>query len=277
MSFSGLRVLSFESRRAAEIELLIRKQDGDPFVAATVREKALEDNTDAFRLLNLLEGGVYQILILMTGVGLSFWRDVIAARFSLERADSALRQATLLARGPKSAAVLRASGITPDVTVPEPNTWREIVELLAERTERKLALQEYGRPNVAFVNALNALGASTDTFSLYRWELPDDLTNLRQGIQRLAHREVDAVLFTSSVQLDHLLLVAREQNLEAEIKAALQKDVAVASVGPIMSEALEEQGITPDIVPASPKMGPLVYAAADLSAAVLARKRGVAT
>src|SRR5687768_753624 len=33
MSFSGLRVLSLESRRAVEIAELIRKQGGEPFVA----------------------------------------------------------------------------------------------------------------------------------------------------------------------------------------------------------------------------------------------------
>src|SRR5689334_21484132 len=124
MPFAGLRVLSLESRRAAEIELLIRKQGGDPFVAPSVKERALEDHADAFRLLEEIEQGAFEMLILMTGVGLTFWRDVIATRYSLGRADDALRRVKLLARGPKPSAVLRASGIVPDVTIPEPNTWR---------------------------------------------------------------------------------------------------------------------------------------------------------
>ena len=36
MSVLGLRALALESRRAAEMEQLIRKQEGEPFVAPTM-------------------------------------------------------------------------------------------------------------------------------------------------------------------------------------------------------------------------------------------------
>ncbi len=274
MAFEGLRVLSLESRRAAEIELLIRKQGGDPFVAPSVRERALEDHADAFRLLEKIEQDAFEMLILMTGVGLTFWRDVIGARYSMERADDALRRVKLLARGPKPSAVLRASGITPDVTIPEPNTWREIVQALAGRNERRLALQEYGRPNTEFVAALQALGGQVDTFALYRWELPEDLGPLHEAVRRLARHEVDTVLFTSSIQLEHLLAVALEDKLQEEVRRALREHVVIASIGPIMSEAMKAEDLQPDIVPVSPKMGALVYAAAEQSAEMRRKKRG---
>ncbi len=273
MAFDGLRVLSLESRRAAEIEVLIRKQGGDPFVAPSVKERALEDHADAFRLLDKIEDGSFEMLILMTGVGLTFWRDVIGARYSISRADDALRRVKLLARGPKPSAVLRASGIVPDITIPEPNTWREIVQALANRNERKLALQEYGRPNKEFVTALEALGAQVETFAFYRWELPDDRGPLHEAVRRLAQREVDTVLFTSSIQLEHLLTVSQQDNLQEEVRQALRDHVAIASIGPIMSEAMATEGLRPDIVPASPKMGALVYAAAEQSAEAIRAKR----
>ncbi len=273
MSFAGLRVLSLESRRSAEIELLIRKQEGEPFVAPSVRERAVDDDADAFRLLDLLEHKAFDLLILMTGVGLTFWRNVVATRFSSERADEALRHTPLLVRGPKPTAVLRTSGIVPTVTVPEPNTWREIVPLLSQRNERKLAIQEYGKPNPEFVEALRALGATVETFTLYRWELPEDLAPLREAVQRLARRQLDVVLFTSSIQAEHLFEIAREQGLEQEVKSALREHAAIASVGPIMNETLAELGLAADIVPASPKMGPLVYLAAAEAASAIERKR----
>ncbi len=273
MSFDGLRVLSLESRRAAEIELLIRKQGGEPFVAPSVKERALADHSDAFRLLERIESGALDMLILMTGVGLAFWRDVIASRYTLGRADEALRRVKLLARGPKPSAVLRASGITPDVTIPEPNTWREIVQALAGRPERKIAVQEYGRPNPQFVDQLKALGAKVEAFALYRWEMPDDVAPLREAVQRLAKREADVILFTSSIQLEHLFSFAAEEDLADEVQWALKEHVAIVSIGPIMSEALAEHGLEPDITPSSPKMGPLVYAAAEQSEKVLRRKR----
>ena len=50
MSFSGSRVVAFESRRAPEIAELIRKQGGEPFVAPALREAPLDDNREAFDL-----------------------------------------------------------------------------------------------------------------------------------------------------------------------------------------------------------------------------------
>ncbi len=44
-SFDGLRVLSLESRRAREVEKLIRTYKGDPIVVPAMREVPLESNT----------------------------------------------------------------------------------------------------------------------------------------------------------------------------------------------------------------------------------------
>jgi uroporphyrinogen-III synthase len=277
MSFEGLRVLSLESRRAAEIEVLIRKQGGEPFVAPSVKERALDDHTDAFRMLDSLERGDVEMLVLMTGVGLSFWRDVISTQYSSKRADDALAKVTLLARGPKPSAVLRSIGLTPDITIPEPNTWREIVRVMEHRPERRLAIQEYGRPNPEFIKALEALGIHCDAFALYRWELPDEVGPLRRAVRELAANKFDVVLFTSSIQLEHLLAIAAEEGLQKPVLETLQHKVAVASVGPIMNASLIENGLAPDIVPQSPKMGALVKAAGDEAAAVLAAKRARAT
>jgi uroporphyrinogen-III synthase len=111
--------------------------------------------------------------------------------------------------------------------------------------------------------------------ALYRWSLPDDVEPLRDAVRRLASRRTDVVIFTSSIQLDHLLEIARSLKLEDRVYAALREDVAVASVGPVMTETLEAHGIPVDIIPKHPKMASLVKTAADESSAVLMRKRAV--
>ena len=45
-SFEGLRVLSLESRRAAEISKLIRTYGGEPIVVPALREAPLESNQE---------------------------------------------------------------------------------------------------------------------------------------------------------------------------------------------------------------------------------------
>jgi uroporphyrinogen-III synthase len=82
------------------------------------------------------------------------------------------------------------------------------VAKVAERAERKIAVQEYGKPNPHMQRALQNLGAQVSSVSLYRWQLPDDVDPLRKAAHRLARDEFEIVLFTSSIQLEHLLEIA---------------------------------------------------------------------
>jgi uroporphyrinogen-III synthase len=277
MSLAGLRVLSLESRRAKEIENLIVREGGDPFVAPSVKERALEEDDTAVRFVERLEADEFDMVICMTGVGLTFLRDTVIARMPVERLAEALRRVTIVSRGPKPVGILKSLGVPIHLMIPEPNTWREIVDAVAGRTERRIAVQEYGRPNLEMNRALEVLGATVTPIALYRWELPDDLEPLREAARRLASRECDVVLFTSSIQLDHLLEVAREIGLEAEVRATLSEDVAIASIGPVMTDALVAHGFPPDIIPKHPKMWSLVKAAAEEAAGVLTAKRSTVT
>ena len=275
MCFDGLRVLSLESRRAKEMETMIVRLGGGALVAASVQERALDDHGEALQFVERLEAGEFDLLICMTGAGLAFLRDLAAAHMPLERLGAALRRTAVISRGPKPLPVLRALDVPVSVVVPEPNTWKEIVTAVEARPERRIAVQEYGRPNTEMNAALEALGAKVTPIAIYRWELPSNVEPLRIAARRLAAGEIDVALFTSSIQLDHLLEIARELNLEARVLEALRRDVAVASVGPVMTAALEARGVAADIVPNHPKMGALVKAAGELAREVLSTKRSV--
>jgi uroporphyrinogen-III synthase len=266
-------VLSLESRRAKEMETLILRQDGLPFVAPSVQERAIDDAGEALRFVEQLESGAFDMLICMTGAGITFLRDTLAPSVDANRLGAALRRPTIVSRGPKPVGILRTLGVPVSIIVPEPNTWKEIVSAVSQRPERRIAVQEYGRPNLEMNQALEKLGDTVTPIALYRWELPDDLGPLREAARRLARRECDVVLFTSSIQLDHLLQIAQELGVEAGVLSALAEDAAIASVGPVMTSTLESHGITPDIIPNHPKMASLVKAAAEEAAGVLSRKR----
>ena len=67
-----------------------------------------------------------------------------------ERFLAALARTRLAARGPKPVAALREVGLTPWVTAPSPNTWRELLATLDARRDEaalsgaRVAIQEYG-------------------------------------------------------------------------------------------------------------------------------------
>jgi uroporphyrinogen-III synthase len=273
MSFAGLRVLSLESRRANEMEILIRRHQGDSFVAPSVKEKGLDDPSEALHFVERLEAGEFDLVICMTGSGITFLRDAVAPHMPPERLGAALRKAAIISRGPKPVGPLRALEVPVAVIVPEPNTWKEIVDVVAARAERRIAVQEYGRPNHEMNQALMDLGAKVSPIVLYRWELPEDLAPLQEAVRKLAAGQVDVVLFTSSIQLDHLFDVARTMGQESAVQRALADNVAIASVGPVMTLALEARGLTPGIVPNHPKMASLVKAAAEQAGALLAALR----
>src|SRR5271165_1872073 len=121
MPFEGLRVVSFESRRAVEMAELIRRQGGDPFVAPSMREVPLESDAATERFAERLYAGEFDLMVLLTGVGTRQLNRVLGPRFG-----EALRSLTLVARGPKPVAALREMGLTAAVVAPEPNTWREL-------------------------------------------------------------------------------------------------------------------------------------------------------
>ena len=271
MSFAGLKVISFESRRAAEMAQLIRKQQGEPIVVPSMREAPIERNEEAFRFAERLFAGKFDMMILLTGVGTRILDQTLATRYPPGRVAEALRHITVVPRGPKPVAVLRELNVPVSIAVPEPNTWREVLAATEGRPERKIAVQEYGRPSAELVAGLRARGAEVTAVRVYQWELPADTGPLREAAERIAAEEVDVALFTTSVQIDHLLRVAAEKGLEDYVRAALSK-MLVASVGPATTEALEDNGIHPDFEPSRPKMGYLVQETAERAQSLLQHK-----
>ena len=261
MGFHGLRVLALESRRAAEMELLIRKQEGEPFVAPSMREIPLAENSQAFAFAEKLFARGFDMVILLTGVGTRQLNRLLSTRFPETAFAEALGRVTLVARGPKPVAALREMGLTPAIVAPEPNTWRELLAATVARPERSLAVQEYGRPNAELLDGLRARGGEVTPVCVYQWDLPENVEPLRQAARLLAAGAFDVALFTTAIQVAHLARVARELGIEDAALAGLRQ-CQVCSIGPTTTEALEEFDIHPIMEPSHPKMGFLVKEAA---------------
>ena len=79
-------------------------------------------------------------------------------------------------------------------------------------------------------------------------------------------------LFTTSVQVPHLLRIAAEEGLEEQVRLALRR-VVLASIGPSTSETLREFGLAPDFEPSHPKMGFLMNELAARAQQILQSKQ----
>ena len=143
-SFDGLSVAALESRRQADMERLITKFGGKPFVSPSMREVRIEENREAVDFAYRVMTGEINIVVWMTGVGFKALLAAIERKVEKQRFLDALSDITTVARGPKPTAAMREVGLTPTIRVPEPNTWRELLKSLDENvsiTNQKIGLQ----------------------------------------------------------------------------------------------------------------------------------------
>lgn len=278
-NFNGLRVMALESRRAQEIAKLIAGNGGSPLVVPSVRELPLGSNTAAIDFARRLEEGAFDMVIFMTGVGVRLLTRIVQRLYPAEKFAGLLKKVAIVARGPKPIAALREMGVPVNVTVPEPNTWHDLLDELDKRRHelplegKRIAVQEYGVPNPELTAGLEQRGAAVTSVPVYEWTLPEDLRPLREAVSAVLRGEVSVLLVTSSIQVRHLFQVAKSVGSEDDLRKALVR-VVIASIGPVTSDEIRSQGLKVDFEPSHPKMGFLVQEAAEKSNALLRQKAG---
>ncbi len=274
-SFDGLNVTSFESRRSAEIEKLIAYHGGNPRVAPSMRELPNAESPNALEFAEKLFKKEIDLLILMTGVGTRILTDIITKAYKKDDYINALKNIKILARGPKPVSALRELGIKPDITVPEPNTWRDVLTTIDNEFPvdgLTVYVQEYGISNQKLLDGLNERGAGVNRISIYTWDLPEDITPLKDAIKSITKGTEDCLLFTSSQQVLNLIDVAKDIGCEDSLRDGI-KTTIIGSIGPTTTETLTENGFRVDYEPDSPKMGNLVREFARNSNILLEKKR----
>ncbi len=276
-SFDGLRVLSLESRRAREVEKLIRTYGGEPFVVPVMREVKLESNHIALDFADKVLKGEIDVAIFLTGSGVRALMEVVETRYEREAFLDALRKIKIVTRGSKPEGALRELNVRSIASAAEPTTWHELLIAIDRRfgdtlKTQRVAVQEYGASNPEMLAELTERSASLLKVPVYQWALPNDLEPVRVCVQSICHSQVDVILFTTAVQIIHLMLVAQQMDAVPALLAGL-RSIVVVSVGPTTTAELLHYGVTPDFEPSRPKMGFLVNEAAQYAAQVLREKK----
>src|SRR5262249_9055401 len=142
------------------------------------------------------------MVVILTGAGATALFAEADRAGVLPALLDAMGQTTIACRGPKPLAVLRKHGLTPSIATTKPHTTNELLGALADvdMHGRRVMLLHYGEKNAAIGEMLSARGAVIEDVQLYQWDLPEDIGPLKDLVQRLVNRSVDAVLFTSQIQ-----------------------------------------------------------------------------
>jgi uroporphyrinogen-III synthase len=252
-------VAILETRTGAHLGELIARRGFVPLLAPALEEVP---DVDPQRVAALLDGWrttPYAMVIFQTGVGTRALFDAIDALGRRAEMMKSLAQTVVVVRGPKPTAELNARQVRIDVRAASPFTTETVLQAIAGVALDRAAVlvQRYGAANPELRAALEARGAVVSEIATYRWSLPADTQPLRELLAALAASRVDAMVFTSAVQIHNLYAVAATLG-GAGALAGLINGLVVASIGPVCSRALRLHGIEPSFEASPPKLGPLV-------------------
>ena len=264
-SLAGKTVAYVEARMLSEMGALIERNGGIPYPAPVLQEVHLGDTPEVIQLVDDLCAGRVQVMIFQTGVGTKALFDSAESQGRGAETLEALAGLAVIARSPKPAAVLRRNKVHIDHMPPEPFTSNDLIATIAELdlAGKSVVIQAYGGPNNLLTQTLQGRGATVREVTLYTWGLADDVTPVLGLIDALEDGQIDALAFTSQIQIGNLLAIAALAGKEESLRSILsQGPVVVASVGPVCTKRMIEAGFRVDVEPDHPHMGNLVLALA---------------
>lgn len=254
-------VAILETRTGTHLAELIARRGGIPMLAPALEEVPVVAPQAVVDLVTQWRTKPFNMVIFQTGVGA---RALFKAADAAQLTDELLRlldAALVVVRGPKPVGELNARRVRIDIRAESPFTTETVLTAVAPipMAGAAVLVQSYGAANEPLRQALLERGASVEEIATYRWALPKDTQPLRALLDALASSRVDAVVFTSAVQIHHLVAVAEAAGSAADLAARLNC-LTIASIGPVCSRALREHGIEPSFEASPPKLGPLVAA-----------------
>lgn len=177
----------------------------------------------------------------------------------LDGVDLTSNSATIWAIGPKTQAALEERGIGVD-RVPETYTSAGLVTALESKVEGvrvEIARSDHGSQEL--LTGLHRAGAYVHETILYRLERPPEAGH---SVQAAIDGKLDAVLFTSSLTVEHFMEIAAEREILDRVHDALDASL-VATIGEPTKQTATEHGLAVDVVPESATFAALVEAVAE--------------
>ncbi len=254
-------VAILEARAGVHLAELIARRGAVPLPAPALEEVADVDPQLLSQLLSEWRADPFAATIFQTGVGTrALFEAADALRLGGELLDL-VAASVVVVRGPKPVGELQARGVAIARRAKSPFTTAAVLDVLdgIDLSGVRVLVQRYGAANLQLCDGLQARGARPLEIATYRWALPADVQPLLDLLAALRAGSVDAVLFTSAVQVQNLHAVAAGAGDAAGLSARLRRCV-IGSIGPVCSRALAAIDVPPTFEANPPKLGPLLTA-----------------
>jgi uroporphyrinogen-III synthase len=249
LPLAGKTIALAEGRQQEELAALLEKEGATAMRCPMLSILDAPDPKPITAWVKELVAGKFDYVVLLTGEGLRRLIAVAEKAGLKDKAVEALGKVSIVTRGPKPGQALRELSLKPTLVAAAPTTDGVITTLKRQDlTKKTIGVQLYSESNAPLTEFLAAAGAKVKTVQPYVYAPAADAERVADLISRAAGGAVDAIVFTSSAQVDRLYEVAAERKLEDIWHRALDR-VKLASVGPLVSENLKKRGARVEIQP----------------------------
>lgn len=271
------------SRRASELAELIARFGGIPYVAPTVGIDVQEEaDLQVDALVQRILGRLCDSAVFMTGPGV-YLLMAKAERLGVQReVVDRLNGISVVARSHKPEKVLERYGVRVSL-VPSDNTAEGIAAEMEklDLEGKRVAILWHGGAVPILRQALERRGADVFEAQAYTYspELEKSGAAVLQAlgyqyvspehervlelIREVLGGNIQIITFTSPPAARNLFRMAAEHSLDEDLCRALNANVLVVAVGPPTRRAIEEQGVSVDVMSEVYKLGPMVRAIVD--------------
>ncbi|MCY9667754.1 uroporphyrinogen-III synthase [Paenibacillus alginolyticus] len=254
---SNKKIVIAGSRKIEEMSLLIEKQGGTPVIRSLQGLLYFDESAIERELLFCVNNKI-DWFVLTTGTG----TDTLLGAAERLRIHAALiqklKEAKVSARGYKTYALLKKLDIKPEI-VDEDGTTQGLIRSmnLCDFAGQTVVVQLHGEPQPDLIQFLENRGANVIQLLPYRHVEPESST-LEMLCHELSTSSIDAVCFTTAVQVRYLFNYAKRQGFADTVRESFNSRVRAVAVGKVTEEALREEGLAHVIVPEIERMGAMV-------------------
>ncbi len=220
-----------QSRKAAE---KIVEQGGEPVLFPTIQIAPPTDFQPLDDAINNVSSYDWIIFTSVNGVDRFFQRF-----FEIREDIRDLAGPKIGAIGPITAAGIRDRGLKVNLLAKE-FVAEGVLELLNEIpiSGKKFLIPRAEKARDVLPEGITAKGGIVDVVTVYRTVMPE-ASGITEVVDMLQEKAIDVVTFTSSSTVTHFLEMLRDFNVPE-----LLDGVALASIGPVTSETLRQNGLT---------------------------------
>lgn len=234
----GKRILITRSReQSARMAEKISEQGGQPVLFPTIRIVPVEDFSDLDRAIDGIGSYDWVIFTSVNGVEKFFERF-----FEIKEDIRLMAGPRLGAIGPVTAGTIRKLGLKVELLAKE-FIAEGVLEILSQQEVqgRRFLIPRAEKAREILPEGIAGMGGEVDVVTVYRTDRPDDAEVARiRGL--LEMKELDAITFTSSSTVTHFV-----QMMGTEDASALLDGVTVASIGPVTSRTIRDNGLRVDV------------------------------